>query len=893
VTTLKAIHRSDYRPPSFWIDNVDLQFDLDPKSTVVTSRLSVRRNTDAPTGPLELDGEGLKLLRLKIDGVLVGADRYRLTDERLSMDDLPDSFTLETEVEIAPVDNLSLYGLYQSSGNYCTQCEAMGFRRITYLMDRPDVLSRYRVAIRGDREQCPVMLSNGNRIGEKELPDGRHEVVWEDPHLKPSYLFALVAGRLECHRGSFTTTTGREVALEIWVEPENIDCCEHALVSLQKSMKWDEDVFGLEYDLEIYMIVAVNDFNMGAMENKGLNIFNSKYVLASPETATDDDYLNVESVIAHEYFHNWTGNRVTCRDWFQLTLKEGLTVFRDQQFTAAQTSAAVKRIDDVVSLRIRQFPEDSGPMSHPIRPESYVSMDNFYTATVYDKGAEIIRIYHTILGEKGFRQGMDLYFQRHDGSAVTCDDFRAAMADANEVNLDLLDRWYSQPGTPQLKVETNWNDEKGTFTVTLEQSYEALSEDIPGASTRQPVPIPVRIGLLSQKGELLSATLEESDEAGSAVPTASGSLNAHVLLMEAKRAVYPLTGLSEKPYLSILQGYSAPVQLALDQTDEELAFLMAHDSDPFNRWDAGQRLSSNVILRLIEGIQDGQPRWVTPIYFPAVGRALEDATIDDAFKSLLLTLPNERILGREVIHRDPDAIHKARQYLRQNIAREYSSEMSEIYERLAKPTEYSLDQTAVNGRRLKHTLLSYLANSGDEQFVSMTIRQFESANNMTDSQSALSILANLPGNARDEPLNVFFSRWKENPLVLDKWFAIQASSIREDTLANVRNLLQHPAFDVSNPNRARSLIGAFAMNQVRFHQSSGEGYELVADVVLQIDKSNPQLAARFVSSFNGYRGFEQGRQDKMHQQLERIGAEAGLSKDVGEIVSRALKFHSA
>ena len=494
--TAQPVLRSDYAPPTFWINNVELEFDLDPQKTIVTARIVVRRNEDQTSSDLELVGIGMELQSVAIDGKQLNESDYSLADDLLTLRDLPDQCTIETKVSVAPIDNKALSGLYQTSGNYCTQCEAVGFRRITYFLDRPDVMATYRVTIRGEKSACPVMLSNGNRVASQDLDDGRHEVVWEDPFPKPSYLFALVAGDLKCHSGTFTTMSGREVALEIWVEPQNIDKCEHALVSLQKSMKWDEEVFGLEYDLDIYMIVAVNDFNMGAMENKGLNVFNSKYVLALPETATDEDYMLIEAVIGHEYFHNWTGNRVTCRDWFQLTLKEGLTVFRDQQFTADQTSAAVKRIDDVAGLRARQFAEDSGPMAHPIRPESYISMDNFYTATVYRKGAEIIRMYHTLLGAEGFRKGMDLYFKRHDNSAVTCDDFRAAMGDANETNFDLFDRWYSQAGTPELFVTEEWNEDAGELTLSMRQMYPDLAGDIPGTTDRKPVPIPIKLGLL-------------------------------------------------------------------------------------------------------------------------------------------------------------------------------------------------------------------------------------------------------------------------------------------------------------------------------------------------------------------------------------------------------------
>jgi aminopeptidase N len=881
---LKAVLRSDYQPPAYWIDEVELEFDLAPHGTLVTAQLRMRRNPDRVGLPLELDGEKMELKSLAVDGTAWPADSYEVTDEQLVIRDLPDEFCLQTQVSIDPVDNKSLYGLYQSSGNFCTQCEAMGFRRITYFLDRPDVLARYKVTLRADSEQCPVMLSNGNRISDQTLEDGRREVVWEDPHLKPSYLFALVSGDLRCHRGTFVTRSGRAVELEIWVEPENINACEHALRSLQKSMKWDEDVFGLEYDLDIYMIVAVNDFNMGAMENKGLNVFNSKYVLASPETATDDDYLNVESVIAHEYFHNWTGNRVTCRDWFQLTLKEGLTVVRDQQFTADQTSAAVKRIDDVVSLRSRQLAEDAGPMAHPIRPESYISMDNFYTATVYDKGAEIIRIYHTLLGVEGFRRGMDLYFERHDGAAVTCDDFRSAMADANNVSLDLLDRWYSQPGTPTLEVSSSWDEEHGNFRLDFAQSYPDLSEEIPGAVGRKPVPIPIEVGLMDAQGKALSVRLSEGLAAQRIADDST------VLLLEEAAASYTFTGLASRPRASVLRGYSAPVTLRLDRTDEELAFLMAHDQDAFSRWDAGQTLATNLILRLAEKARADEPLSLSNDYCAAISAVVSDETLDGAYKSLLLTLPSERVLGQSMQVCDPDAIHTAREFVRRELASALTNELTEIYTGLSQPQGYSLDQDAINGRRLKNTVLAYLSSLGSDEAKQLVVAQYDSANNMTDSQAALRILLDLSCPEREAAIASFYDRWKQNPLVLDKWFTLQAISKREETLQRVVELTHHPDFQLTNPNRVRSLLGAFSQNQVRFHAANGAGYRQLADFVLKIDADNPQLASRLISAFNDYRRFDESRQALMRSCLEQIAGVERRSKDVAEIVERALKF---
>ena len=870
--TIQTVERSNYQPPAWWIENVALEFDLDPKQTRVTTRMTVRRNQDQPQDQLELHGEQLQLESVLIDGVEAGPGRSAVTDELLILTGLPEQCVIETTVVISPVTNKSLSGLYQTSGNYCTQCEAMGFRRITYFPDRPDVMATYQVTIRGDRTLCPVMLSNGNRVAARDLDDGRHEVVWEDPFPKPSYLFALVSGNLQCHRGTFTTLSGREVALEIWVEPQNIDKCEHALRSLQKSMKWDEEVFGLEYDLDIYMIVAVNDFNMGAMENKGLNVFNSKYVLALPETATDADYEHVEAVIAHEYFHNWTGNRVTCRDWFQLTLKEGLTVFRDQQFTADQTSADVKRIDDVAGLRSGQFLEDSGPMAHPIRPESYISMDNFYTATVYRKGAEIIRMYHTLLGADGFRRGMDLYFRRHDNSAVTCDDFRAAMGDANSVNFDLFDRWYSQAGTPELSVSEHWNPTAGEFRLSMKQHYPDLSGDIPGASDRQPVPIPVRVGLLETE---TGAELAE---------------HAQVLLLESESETFTFSGLSKKPIASVLRCFSAPVRLRMQRSDAELAFLMAHDTDTFNRWDAGQTLATNRLLDLANDAAHGRTLKMSGEFCEAFGVVLKDRSLDESVKALAITLPRESVLGQEMDVIDPDAVHAAREFFRKSLAAEWRSELLSIYHDLTTDQAYSSDGESISRRRLKNVVLGYLATIDDPGIVALARQQFDAADNMTDKQAALSVLTDLPGPDRDEALQTFYDQYRNDPLVIDKWFAVQALSRRSDTIDVVTNLTTHPDFNVENPNRVRSLLGALTQNQHHFHQADGAGYRLLTGFVLRIDPVNPQLAARLVAALNSYRRFDPSRQLLMENELKRIAEHPGLSKDVHEIIHRALNF---
>ncbi len=877
---MTVVYRKDYAPPAFWIDRVDLQFDLDPRNTIVTARISFRRNQDQPPGDLELQGEQLTLKSVAIDDQELGDDQFRVTRESLTVCDPPDEFVLETVVEIDPESNKSLYGLYLSSGNFCTQCEALGFRRISHFLDRPDVMARYAVTIRANHDRFPVLLSNGNRVNERDLGDGRHEVVWEDPFPKPSYLFALVAGNLKCHRGLFRTKSGRDVALEIWVEPQNIDRCDHALESLQKAMAWDEEVFGLEYDLDVYMVVAVNDFNMGAMENKGLNIFNSKYVLASPETATDTDFLAVEAVIAHEYFHNWTGNRVTCRDWFQLTLKEGLTVFRDQQFTADQTSAAVKRIDDVVALRSRQFAEDNGPMAHPIRPESYIAMDNFYTATVYNKGAEVIRMFNTLLGDDGFRHGIDLYFQRHDGCAVTCDDFRAAMADANDRNLDAFDLWYSQAGTPELEVSEDWDEAGGCYTLHFRQSYPPLPDSIPGVADRQPVPIPIRIGVIDQRVKDLP------------MPHGSAGMSdrSSLFLLDQSEGCFVVEDLTAKPAASILRGFSAPVRLKMDRGDAELAFLMAHDCDSFNRWDAGQSLAMRLMQKLAsQGPDSLAGSDSLERFLNAFGIQLSDETMDGSYRALLLTLPIEAMLGQEMEVVDPDAIHTAREFLKVQILKRYSTALRSLYGKLSSAVD-GKEQDCIDRRRLKNTVLGYLAAAKSSEATNLVAQQFDNSDNMTDTQAALILLTEIGGAECERALETFYEQWKGDPLVLDKWFAVQAASKQEDTLDRVKNLTRHHDFNVTNPNRVRALLQTFAMNQVRFHAANGSGYQLLTDFVLQIDADNPQLAARLVSQMNGYRRFEEERQQLMRGQLERIAASEHVSRDLGEIVQRALQF---
>ncbi len=874
----RAIYRRDYRLPDYRIDCVELDFDLREDETLVRARLAVRREPtllgDAP--PLVLAGQELETLSLAIDGRPLAAREYGEGDESLEIPAPPERFTLESLVRIHPERNTALSGLYRSSGNFCTQCEAHGFRRITWFLDRPDVMARYAVRIEADRERYPVLLSNGNRIAEEEVAGGRHAVRWRDPSPKPSYLFALVAGNLHCHAGAFTTRSGRVVRLEIWVEPQNADRCEHALRALERAMRWDEQVFGLEYELDVYMIVAVSDFNMGAMENKGLNIFNAKYVLAKPETATDDEYEAIAAVIGHEYFHNWTGNRVTCRDWFQLTLKEGLTVFRDQQFTADQTSAAVKRIRDVVALRTNQFPEDAGPMAHPIRPESYISMDNFYTATVYEKGAEVVRLYHTLFGADGFRRGMDLYFERHDGQAVTCDDFRAAIADANGADLTSFERWYAQAGTPRLEAHGQWDAAARTYSLRLSQSLP----DARGGSPRDPLPIPVRMGLLGADGRDLPLRL--AGERGAAPTT-------RVVLLEDAEVTLRFEGITEKPVPSLLRGFSAPVQLAMPRSRGELAFLFARDSDPVSRWDAGQTLAQELVLELAADAAAGRPLALDAEFTAAIARVLDDPALDGSLRALMLALPNLRVLGEAMATIDYASLHAAREFAIAELARAHRARFEAIAAERPGDRPYRTLRAAIDRRRLRNAALRYLATLADRGWIARVEQQFERADNMTDRQAALSILVDLPGAAREAPLARFYDEWRKDPLVLDKWFTVQALSTREDTFERVAVLACHADFTLTNPNRVRALVASFASgNPVRFHAADGRAYAFLADVVLELDRRNPQLAARLASGFGPWRRFAPAQQSQMRAQLERIAASAPISKDLFEIATRAL-----
>ncbi|MFC7607756.1 aminopeptidase N [Teichococcus aestuarii] len=854
------MRREDYRPPAFLVEQVDLHIALHPTATRVRARLALRRNPAAPATPaLELDGEALTLLSAALDGAPLAADRlHHLPGGGLRIDGMPDSAVLETEVEISPEANSELSGLYLSGGNYFTQCEAEGFRRITYFPDRPDVMARYTTTLEADRATCPVLLSNGNPDGAGELPDGRHWARWSDPHPKPSYLFAVVAGDLVAVRDRFTTRSGRAVALAIYVRRGDEDACGHAMDSLKRSMAWDEATYGLEYDLDVFNIAAVSDFNMGAMENKGLNVFNTKYILARPETATDADYEGIETVVAHEYFHNWTGNRVTCRDWFQLSLKEGLTVFRDQHFSADQGSAAVKRLADVRRLRAAQFPEDAGPMAHPVRPDSYLEINNFYTATVYQKGAEVVRMMRALIGEANFRRGMDLYIARHDNQAVTIEDFVRAMQDASGVDLSRFSRWYAQAGTPELRVREAF--EAGRYTLTLSQS----TPPTPGQPEKLPVPIPVAMGLIGPDGAALAEP--------------------RMLLLEEAEQTYVFEGLPAKPVPSLLRGFSAPVKLS-GLTLEQLGFLAAHDTDAFVRWESSQQYATATMLEMVAALRSQKPLEL-PEGLAAITAALLDrATEDPAFAAEALALPSEEFIADQMAVADPEAIHAVRHFLRGALGRRFAARFAALHEDLADSGPYRIDGASIGRRALRNAALSYLGAAGE---TGRAEAQFAAAANMTDSLAALRVLAESDSPAREAALAAFHARWKDEPLVLDKWFALQAMSPRTDAAA-AEALSRHPDFDLRNPNRVRALVGAFAAgNPAAFHAASGEGYRFLADMVIALDAVNTQVAARMVSPLGPWKRQDAARGAMMRAALERIAARPGLSKGTYEKVSKSL-----
>jgi aminopeptidase N len=875
-TQHNQIYLKNYQPPAYLVESVELIFDLGEESTIVKSRLHLRRNPAGMGGALILDGNELILRSLQLDRRPLAAHEYAVTEETLTIFEVPEQFQLMVETEIKPQQNTSLEGLYTSSGNFCTQCEAEGFRKITYYPDRPDVMALFTVSILADKAKYPVLLSNGNLVASLDLPDGRHLAKWEDPFKKPAYLFALVAGNLVRIADTFVTASGREVQLHIYVEERNRHLCAHAMASLKKAMRWDEETYGLEYDLDIYMILAVDDFNMGAMENKGLNIFNSKYVLANPETATDADFQGIEGVIGHEYFHNWTGNRVTCRDWFQLSLKEGLTVFRDQEFSADMTSRAVKRIEGVRILRNAQFPEDAGPMAHAVRPASYVEINNFYTTTIYNKGAELIRMYHTLLGPEGFRQGLRLYLERFDGQAATTDDFLQAMAEAGGRDLQQFSLWYSQAGTPELKVDSAYDEARQVYTLKVRQSCPATPEQ----THKEPFHIPLALGLLDGDGNDLPLQLEGEAAPGEAT---------RVLELRREEEVFRFVGLPAEPVPSLLRGFSAPVKLRLETSDRDLAFLMAHDSDPFNRWEAGQRLAVRIMLGLIEEFLAGRAPTLDAGFIAAFRRSLLDPQADPALLAQALLLPAESYLAEQMAVADPEAIHRVREFIRRTLAQSLREDFVQVMEAHTLAGPYSIEPAAVGRRSLKNLCLAYLMTLEAPEIVARCHDQARRADNMTDVSAALFCLANSEATVRDQALEAFYRKWQHEPLVVDKWFTLQATSKRPDTLENVKRLMAHPAFNIKNPNKVRALIGAFCHgNPARFHDRSGAGYVFHGEQVLAIDRLNPQVAARLLGAITRWHKYDEARQGMMRAQLERIAATPGISRDIYEIASKSL-----
>ena len=841
-----AVYLSDYAPPAFLVEKVELVFRLHPTATRVTSRIAFRPNPATDDRTFRLDGETLKLVRATIDGqpVTPEIDAEGLT---CPAPDVP--FVWEAEVEISPETNTALEGLYMSNGMYCTQCEAQGFRKITYYPDRPDVMAPFKVRIEGD---SPVLLSNGNSDA-----TGPGWAEWTDPWPKPAYLFALVAGDLVAHSGAFTTASGKTVELNVWVRPGDQDRCDYAMDALKRSMRWDEEAYGREYDLDVFNIVAVDDFNMGAMENKGLNIFNSKYVLASPATATDRDYESIESIVAHEYFHNWTGNRITCRDWFQLCLKEGLTVFRDQEFSGDERSHAVKRIEDVLQLRGRQFREDNGPLAHPVRPASYIEINNFYTATVYEKGAEVIGMLKRLVGEDGYRRALDLYFDRHDGDAATIEDWLAVFEDATGRDLSQFKRWYTQAGTPRLSVTEAFKD--GTYTLTFKQKTPAT----PGQSEKKPQLIPIAVGLLNPNGD-------------ETVPT-------RVLEMTETEQSFTFEGLAAKPVPSLLRGFSAPVILERETPTEERAFLLAHDTDPFNKWEAGRQLAKDVLSRMVtESASPG------PAYLDALRRVARDGGLDPAFRALALRLPSEDDMAQTLfdagVTPDPLAIHAAREKLSKAVAEHLRDELPALYEEMNIPGPYTPDAKAAGCRALRLTALACLSRIDDGNAAA---KQFRNADNMTEQLGALSTLLHI-GHGAPEVAS-FYRQWRRDRLVIDKWFSLQvANAAPLATAATARELVEHTDFDWKNPNRFRSVFGALSMNAAGFHDPSGASYRLLADWLMKLDPVNPQTAARMCTAFETWHRYDADRQALIRGELERIAAAPGLSRDTAEMVGRIL-----
>jgi len=863
----KRKYLSEYQPPEFTIKSTKLAFEIDEQQTRVKSCLQIIRLSDASEAALQLDGVGLNLLEASINGKPLLPAQYEISDEQLVVFKVPNDFEFCCEVEINPAENTRLEGLYLSSGNFCTQCEAEGFRHITYYIDRPDVMSVFETRISAPKQQFPVMLSNGNRIDSGELDD-RHWIEWLDPYPKPSYLFALVVGDLARIDGEFNTASGNKVDLQFFTEHHNKDKCAHALLSLQKAMKWDEDTFGLEYDLDLYMVVAVDDFNMGAMENKGLNVFNTKYVLANPQTATDADFLGIEAVIGHEYFHNWTGNRVTCRDWFQLSLKEGLTVFRDQEFSSDMASRPIQRINDVRLLRNHQFPEDAGPMSHPVRPASYQEINNFYTATVYNKGAEVVRMIHTLLGKENFRRGMDLYFQRHDGQAVTTDDFRQAMQDASGVDLGHFQLWYQQSGTPRVEIHRHYDSRQRTLQLEIKQN--------PGTTQgepNQPFHLPMRLSLFDQLGNIIAL-----DAQGNVEQTID-------IKKQSKRLKFE--GIEHEPLVSAFRGFSAPIILTTDLRDDELATLMSCDTDPFNRWEAGQEYATRIMLGMIKSKDENSLSQHQGL-LDAYRVILADKKMDCSLIAEMMILPSEKYLGEMLGSVDVHKIRQVREGIGRSIAEANEDLLLTRYEGCKEQGEYRIMPTNMGERSLKNICLAFLMKLDDKKYFDLCLQQFNHANNMTDQIGCLLPVVHYKNQVRNEIVSRFYQQWQDTALVVDKWFSAQASSYAEDSLAHIKTLFDHTAYSLQNPNRARSLLGPLIANSSAFHDSSGAGYEFAAGKVVELDAINPQVAARMANAFLHWRKLVPLQAELMKQQIEVIVSTPNLSNDLNELMTTSL-----
>jgi len=870
--TPKPIKLADYSPPGFLIDTVELTFRLEPNATRVISKLAIRRDGDH-SDPLFLNGERLKPISFAIDGDPLRDSGYTITDEGLTLTDLPDAFTLETEVEIDPQGNTALEGLYISGGRFCTQCEAEGFRKITWFMDRPDVLARYTVRIEADAAAYPRLLANGNLTEAGELEDGRHYAVWNDPFPKPCYLFALVAGELDELKDSFTTMSGRVIDLRIYVDTGMASRATYAMDALKRSMKWDEETYGREYDLDLFMIVAVRDFNFGAMENKGLNIFNASLLLADPATATDMDFERIESVVAHEYFHNWTGNRITCRDWFQLCLKEGLTVFRDQGFSADQRDAAVQRIKDVRALRARQFAEDAGPLAHPVRPDKYLKIDNFYTATIYEKGSEVIRMLKVLVGDRDFRRGMDRYFEVWDGQATTVEAFIDCFAHVTGKDFSKFFTWYQQAGTPEIRIEGEYDARSKTLDLRLAQT----TRPTPGQDRKQCVPVPIRLGLLDEDGRVQTFRPTSGDR----------TVEETIIVMDQAEMRIRIAEVDRPPVLSALRGFSAPVTLSTDAPEAHRFVRLAADPDLFNRWEAGQNLARDLILNRANGAPNEEAERA---YAAAVGRALADQSSEPAFKALLLQLPSEPDLAMVMVPADPAALHEAREALRRTLAIGLREDLERLHDQLADAGPFSPDATQAGKRALRNAALDALAAEPAAAIVARASAHYAGAANMTDAMGGLSALMQLGGEAWDTALGDFFERWKDEPQVLDKWFAIQARSGEPGALGRVLALTAHPAFDAKNPNRLRALVQTFSsFNPARFHEPDGSGYRFLADQILMVDGFNPNTAARLLEPLGQWRRYTPELGALMREQLERIKKHRKLSKNVLELATKALE----